>query len=625
MCGICGIYNIENKEKRFANEIKLMNDAIAHRGPDDEGFIYHDTQKDCLVSLYGDNKQLVASQSYIMNNLDKSSNVVLAHRRFSIIDLSEGGHQPFVDSTENFTIAFNGEIYNYIEIREELKQRGFIFKTESDTEVALNAYICFGEECFNKFNGFWAMAIYDRKNKRLLLSRDRYGKKNIYYTFVEGSFYFASEIKSLLTIKKDIQPNNNAQMIHGWLDNFEYDSNSETFFKDIYRFPKATFAYVEKNGELSFKKYYTLSSNRMTTKDISVDEAILKIREIMDDAVKIRLRSDVPFGVELSGGLDSSIIASIASRYNKDIKTYTTSFNDKSVDESMYAKSVAEYLKVQWNAISGDNHKSLFDELEKFTNILEEPYHDPNFSAVYYKEKEMQKIGIKVSLNGAAADELFAGYHQYFSNIQYEHLKNNNFYEYFKNILFWSESSVQKSILHSMPYNFQIPFRKLFKKNIYNIGNKTLNERMYEDFNVKKMNYWMPSGDRLGMSIPIEGRAPFLDYRIVDFAYNLPVEYLIHNGWHKWILRKAYENDLPKDVVWRKNKMGYPFPYKQFIQDNKDSITFIDNYSKQNLLNHISKLDHNKSKLWSFYSYGIWYMYHFDKESFYRLTNAIKS
>ncbi len=470
-------------------------------------------------------------------------NIGLGHRRFSIIDLTIGGHQPFLDQANHCAVVANGEIYNYIELRHDLLKRGHTFRSESDTEVIVEAYKEWGVECFKHFNGMWALALYDFRRKILLISRDRSGKKPLYWTKHNGFIYFASEIKSLFEIpgianKKSL---NEDAMYHHFVCN-RRDINSETFFRDIYSLPAASWAVLNQDFPGNVNKYWNLPEKRLSESDISVAEASKSIRDILEDAVRIRLRADVPWAIELSGGMDSSAMVAMASQvYQKQLTTYTVRFSEERWNEEPYARSVAKRYHTQYHVIDSplDN---FWHEIVPFTYLEEEPYHSPNAHTSQVIRRMMRGEGVKMFLNGAAGDELFAGYRSYFSEAQIENVLSGQFTRYMQNSLGWTEAGLFRSFVYPLGRCIKqtLAARGKEARKFVNIPNHEkvscyrslfLSKRLHYDFVHTLIPYWLRSSDKTQMGIPIVGRpkqpiglAHFLDLRVETNNLGLPCD-----------------------------------------------------------------------------------------------------
>jgi asparagine synthase (glutamine-hydrolysing) len=627
MCGIAGIVKFDGKPID-PTLLDRMNRAIKHRGDDDEGYIFINPSHKISTFCNSDTVQEL-KEKLLPLEAAKGENYFFAasHRRFSIIDLSTGGHQPFVDESKKYSITFNGEIYNYLEVREELLRSGYQFLTESDTEVFLKAYIEWGTECFNKLNGFWAAAITDSIKKRVVISRDRLGKKPLYYYSSESTFYFASEIKALLEvdeIKKHIKVNEN--LLYYWVSYGLRDIDNQTFFLGIKSFPAASFTILDGSFNQVFHSFWEVPRLRKTPSAIPIGDAIENINKILLDSVQIRLRADVPLCVELSGGMDSSALVAFASLASKKkISTYTVRFPEKEWNEEPYARKVAEYYDVNYNIIENPV-VDFWSTIAPFTYLEEEPYHSPNLNSNQAVWGAMRGEGIKVSLNGAAGDELFAGYGNYFYNVQIENLKNLRFDDFIGNLKWTEYDSALKSFLHPLIYLFEQKTGLTLLK--HRGENKFLGERLkknaetkkyefltaekmlYSELTNTKIPYWLASGDKGYMGLPLEVRAPFLDYRLVEYVATLPVNYLIKDGWHKWIFRKAVEKILPSEVVWRKKKMGFPFPYETFFENNYKIFQLIVDRRDNPFISHLS--NEKIIKNWRVISFILWYEYFFN-------------
>lgn len=623
MCSIAGIIDL-NKNKIDSAILARMSQTLQHRGPDDEGYILINSIDKISYGFSGQNSRPFFKSNYppIENAQQVISDIGFAHNRFSIIDITDAGHQPFYDETEKNYLIFNGEIYNYLEIRNQLELKGIVFHSNSDTEVILKAYKYYGTNCFNLFNGFWALALYDAAKDKVIVSRDRFGKKPLFYYRNNSQIFFASEIKALLKV---IPYNGNSvvndSVVYNWLASGLKDLDSQTFFNNVYSFPAGSYSILDSYFPQNITQYWKLNPVRKSEKEVSVKEASESVLAILEDSIKLRMRADVPVCVELSGGLDSSAITSLACINSKDkINSYTVRFPEKEWNEERYAFSVAKHFdNINYNVI--DNPiEDFWSKIIPFTFLEEEPYHSPNLQTNQVIWARMRSQGMKVSLNGAAGDELFAGYGTYYYPAQIENVFKIRV-KTFTNNLNWKESYNKfKTTLHILLYyinhGLKIPINlKSYNNNIDYIklnGDAypdyyKLSDILFSDMLYSKMPYWLRSGDRGYMGIPLEVRAPFLDYRLAELAFSLPTSYLIRNGWHKWILRKALEKVVPHDVLWRKNKMGFPFPYSTFFTKYKDIIDLILNKTNN------PYLDYNQKELfknnWKILSFILWYEY----------------
>jgi asparagine synthase (glutamine-hydrolysing) len=634
MCGIAGIVDLDGRAVEPAL-LLAMNEAIAHRGPDDEGYVLIDQRSSSVRQYAGQTSQVdVRGRLPLIGSGQPRDrhNIGLGHRRFSIIDLSSAGHQPFLSSKTGNCLAFNGEIYNYLELRDELIANGFVFQTRSDTEVLLAAYEQWGTNCFERLNGFWAVALYDAKRHFLLLSRDRLGKKPLYWTRIGNRLYFASEIKALLRVPEVYRSRRvNERSVSDWLVYDVKDLDSATFFGGVESLPAGSWVIVDESFPLRATQFWKVPEDRVGESDISIPEACRKLREVCEDAVRIRLRSDVPLSVELSGGLDSSVVLALAARvHSGKITSYTVRFPDEKFDEEPFARLVGKRYGVDYRVIDYPP-ENFWQQILPFTALQEEPYHSPNMHTSQMIWSQMRASGTKVLLSGAGGDENFGGYPIYFNSHQRENLLTGRVDRYLRNALLNSETEskisslsapvvdlIKEGIKHYAPASLvrrlrreDWPYYFLGRRNVRSLYPMTASQALHRYMTNLLMPYWMRSGDKVTMGMPVEPRCPFLDFRVVELAFRLPVSYLIRDGWRKWIVRKAMEDVLPKEVVWRKKKMGFPFPYERF-QRESDGImnSILDRSSNPFLdLRHRPALKAN----WKAMSFILWYELYFNE------------
>lgn len=534
MCGILGYIGHCNKDI-FKNAL----DTLTHRGPDGYG-----------ISSY--------------------EGAMLGHRRLSIIDLTENGKQP-MELIDRYSITFNGEIYNYLEIKALLCNKGIKFKSNSDTEVLLQAYITWGVSCFQKFNGMWALAIWDKQEKTLLLSRDRLGKKPLFYHQQNDLFVFASEMKAIYPFlnKIEIDHPHTEQAI---ADVFGYESTEKCLIKNIKRFPAASYG-IYKDNQLKLVKYWHLLENRMTISN-NYNDQVQQLRELFLDACKIRMRSDVTIGTALSGGLDSSaVICSMAHLINtqqqhiqKDWQhAFIASFPGSCIDETVYAKAVTDHLKIKAEFVV-INPLIELDNIYHQAYLFEEIYYAPTIPFVQLYRKIKQN-GVVVSIDGHGADELFAGYpfdmafalpDALPNPIKFKKILNainqtsavSNNYDWFNKLKF--------ALLNK--YSFLNKFsqsRNIINKND---GLDFLNSKLFESTFNTILPTLLRNYDRYSMINGVEIRMPFLDHRIVEFAFSIPYSSKVRNGFSKAIVRDAVKDLVPQDIVYRKNKIGFNSP-----------------------------------------------------------------
>lgn len=635
MCGIVGIVNFSDKKVDIKRYIKSMADTIKHRGPDDEGFVLF-SNSDILIAGGNDTPQGVwnsdffySPQIHINSIKDDNYNVALGHRRLSIIDLSPGGHQPMCSKDKKIWIVYNGEIYNYIELREELKSYGYTFSTNSDTEVILAAYDKWGFDCLNKFNGMWAFVIYDKRKNLFFGARDRFGVKPLYYYLDSGYFVFASEIKALIQLPfLKFKPNN--EIIWDYLILGLVSHNQKTFFEGIYSLEPANYFVLDFNGNLSVYKYWQISPNIEFEKfnEVKFKKSVEYFREILFDAIKLRLRSDVSIGSCLSGGLDSSTIVCIVNQllrekgYSAQIggkqKTFTSAFEDKRFDEREFVKEIIKHTGVEPFYVF-PTAEDLVKDIDDLIYYQEEPFCSTSIYAQYRVMKLAKEAGVKVILDGQGGDELLAGYYSYYHAYFFNLLKARE-YKLFLTELFESSKVTDYNILYflfqmdreifrQLPRPFQIVLLRKLRNDLKYIHrdflisysdriNEWIKERGFGDLNKRLLadttKYNLPGllkyEDRNSMRFSIEARVPFADdHRLTEFIASLPASYKIHNGWTKYILRYAIAGVVPEKIRWRRDKMGFVTPEKIWLSKITNEIkrlifTIEDDYIDNNLL-----------------------------------------
>jgi asparagine synthase (glutamine-hydrolysing) len=551
-----------------AAELKRMNDLIEHRGPDSFGFY-------------------------------ESENIGFGHRRLSILDLSPLGHQP-MEFQDKYVITFNGEIYNYIEIKEELKGLGYHFNSNSDTEVILAAYDCWKEKCLSKFNGMWAFALYDKAAQKIFMSRDRFGVKPIYYREDETSFRFGSEIKQLLNEKGGNVVNESA-LLEGMLTHID-NHKEDTYFKDVFSFPPSHYMYYDLNSNSKvFIRYYELKVNT-AKKGKNIENLQAEFDVTLKNAIEIRLRSDVKVGTCLSGGLDSSAISMIASKlYAKDTDQKFVAINAKSIDasndESSYAELVAKEANLDLNVVmpTYDNFKETIDEV---VYTQEEPFGSPSMFMGWHVFQKARALNCTVMLNGQGGDEVLLGYERYFAATlnfwnpiqlirQLINQYQNSRLSFLSTVLYsvyfrLAEVRIKrlKKKTYIKPEFFQSSYFDAVRKSANTFSN--VDDMQIYEITTLQLPHLLRYEDRNSMRHSIETRLPFLDYRLVELGISLPTKVKIKNGWTKFILRKSVEKILPAKIVWRKNKFGFEAPDKIWL--NKYNTEMLNEISKSKIL-----------------------------------------
>lgn len=598
MCGITGYFSID-RDVASDDVIRRMTRAVSHRGPDDEGIVLLNTAAGLVRNLRTD-----ATAPGVVDVVPAGDGtafphrIALGHRRFSIIDLSPNAHQPFWSTDGSICVVFNGEIYNYVELRVELEQLGHHFRTTSDTEILAEAFLEWGTDAFSRFVGFWALSLYDARVRRLLLARDRLGKASLYIGPLDGKLWWASEIKGLLAgagpaIQEVRDQAVSDFLIYSWRDVYE-----KTFFAKITTFPRASFAWIEPDGSYEPVRYWSVPASRMSENDISPDEAARGLRERLSEAVRVRLRADVPVGFELSGGLDSSTLVALGASQRDRISVFTIAFPGTSADEEPFARKVHErYAANTTYNIVQHQTEDFLDHADYIVGLMDEPFHSPNVLSIQEIWRQMQTQGIRVSIKGDAGDELFAGYPGvYHAPYLWDLLERGELRRLHQECTSFSE---QPSKPFSPAYLRRIgrvlaagsrlyggsPRRALARaramRRVASAGFRSrvgpqspkvtrLHDILLERIGDWQINQWMRIGNLVSMGVPMEIRAPFLDHRVVEYAFTLPTGYLIRDGWLKWILRHAMKDHLPPEIIWRTNKVGFPFPYRHWLTSSKE-------------------------------------------------------
>lgn len=560
MCGISGIFNFNGADVNPA-ELDAMNIAIRHRGPDGNGL-------------------------YVEKNVGIASN------RLSIIDLREIANMPLHDTEGRYVIVFNGEIFNYVEIREELLKKGHKFNTNSDTEVVINSYKEWGEDCLHKFNGMWVFALWDKQEKSLFCSRDRYGIKPFYYYQDEQRLILGSEIKQIL--KCGIDKTVNDDIIYDYLVFNFIDHTEQTFFKHINRL-QAGHKLTIKNGQFKISRWYELPvDNYMTdSKNLYGD-----FYSLLYDSVRLRLRSDVEVGSCLSGGLDSSAIVCIMHEilHNEgkpeNQKTYTAVFDDPAIDERPFVEEVIKQTNSTKYYLFPDINE-FKNDLDKLTYHQDEPYTGATVFAQWCVFKKIHETGIKVVLDGQGSDEILLGYFSFFPfHLKRSLLNPFRFVSEYVNGISTTNLGINKFTQNFIYFNTgSVRYRHVIKNSRQFVNESFISSHSRRDvFNQmiatsslqsnRLSNLWnisIPSllryEDKNSMAFSVEARIPFLDHRLVEYIFSIPLDKLIHKGWTKHVLRESLKGKIPEDIRMRKGKLAFSVPQKQWLKELSGYIT----------------------------------------------------
>ncbi len=576
MCGIFGAISFDKNfdQKNFQQFIKLT-DLVAYRGPD-----------------ASDYKGFDSKRRTIDNN---SFNIFFGHRRLSIIDLSPQGNQPLF--SDDCWIIFNGEIFNYIELREELKKLNHNFKTNTDTEVILKVYRELGIDGFSKLNGMWAFAIYDVRVNKIILSRDRFSIKPLFYYQSDNKFFFSSEIKQLLPVVNTTELEQDNFLIY--LQQGLLEHNDKTLFKSINRIAAKTNFVIDLNTKnISAKKYWDFSDNTIEESD---EKIFSEFRELFIDSVRIRLRSDVKVGSMLSGGLDSSAITAAALKYSSNtIETFSVVSNDRKYSEEEFINAfVSEFNIVNKKVLL--NTEYLIENLDVVLNHQDEPFNYLIPVAHYNLIKTLNdNSDIIVVLNGQGGDETLLGYLRYNFFYWKSLFNERNLIKFSKEIFL---SLLNRTAILQFRMNAAkryLPQKILLQKefltqkadlvSVWKFNN--LREAQINDIDYYSVPFLNRYEDRNSMAFSKEIRLPFLDHRLVDFLINLPADKKLRNGWSKYILRKSLD-ELPYKIRWRRDKKGFILPETKWLKENFNDV-IKQMFNGNSTLSKLNYIDDNK-------------------------------
>lgn len=597
MCGIAGIINL-NGRPVAESDLRKMTDTIRHRGPDGEGFYTFE-------------------------------NVGFGHRRLAIIDLSPDGRQPM----QHFgcTITFNGEIYNYLELREDLQKKGFQFHTASDTEVLLAAYRHWGTDCVNQLNGMWAFAIHDQEKGKIFCSRDRFGEKPFYYIEQDGQFVFGSEIRAVRAVlSNQLVPNET--MMARFLVFEQAEHFNETFFKEVYKLPAAHNLEIDlRSGSIKMNRYY--SPRRVDTwNGISEQDAIEELGLRLKHSVALRLRSDVEVGTCLSGGLDSSSIAAVASPLigakQACFTAITAGCHEREFDERPNAKQVAEKFGLQWLPIVPE-FKDVTAVLLEFVDAQEEPVVSMSPIMQHFVMQRANKSGVQVLLDGQGADEIFLGYLPHLAwvlkslngcdrlSLAINSVRNMGIsladllsvYFYHTNLKYKRKRQLNK--WHALNPKYRTLLME--SDQVDREASQDLFTRQVDEMFNGKLSALLRYEDKNAMHFSLETRLPFLEPNIVEFALNLPTSLRWKDGWSKYLLRQTLARHLPGPYVWQTRKRAFEAPASwtttltPYVLNSKTGALF-----RSTLFNDRNpRLSTDMN--WRLASIVLWHQLHFDE------------
>jgi len=624
MCGICGYVHLDRTKQASGSILTVMMDTLSARGPDDAGTFVKD-------------------------------NIALGHRRLSIIDLSTG-HQPMSNEDGSIVIVYNGEIYNFLEIKTFLEKKGHRFKTHSDTEVVIHAYEEFGEDCLNRFNGMFAFALWDSRREILFLARDRFGKKPLYYAFFDNQFLFASELKAILKhpgARRRLDLNAVSKYLA-----YEYVPSPHSIFKDIQKLVAGS-KLILKNGSKTVSRFWDMKFDRSSA--FNLEDGKRKIVELLKESVRKRLVSDVPLGVFLSGGIDSSSVVAMMAELMKpkDILTFSVGFKEKSFDESSDARRVAKHFGT-------DHHEEILDPgtmLDVFPailDLLDEPLADSSIIPTYLVSRFTRR-SVTVALGGDGGDELFLGYpsflaHKINSNLSFipDALKrlpvelatailppsHKYMSLHFKAKRFARGLAYPEAVRHQAWIGSFTPSEQkmLFMPDVgldydpFAVYDRTsafydtvrsldtLDRAIYVYINTYMTDDILTKVDRASMANSLEVRAPFLDIEFAEFAASIPPEFKLRNFQTKWILKEAMKSRLPKETIG-KSKQGFAVPVAQWLKDDLKGLLmaafdkkkidregiFRYDYIKTMLDSYLAGRKDLRKEIWALFMFEMWY------------------
>ncbi|WOK06225.1 asparagine synthase (glutamine-hydrolyzing) [Imperialibacter roseus] len=576
MCGITGIKAFNEVGRINMIHLAAATESLAKRGPDNQGLFY-----DHFVGL--------------------------GHRRLSIIDVSESAHQPMSDASGRYQIVFNGEIFNYMQLRKGLQEKGVSFQTESDTEVLLQLYILFGKKALNHLNGFFAFAIFDAADGSLFIARDRLGIKPLYYYYDEDKLIFASEMKAIM--RYGIQKELSFESLLTYLQ-LNYIPAPLTILKGVHKLPPGHLI-VSKKNEVTVEQWYKVPFDASSAVGRqSYSDKQKELRELLTSAVKHRLVADVPLGTFLSGGTDSSIVAGIASKLHPGIHSFSIGYRDDPFfDETEYAELVARHFNTQHHVFKLSND-DLLNHLEGMISNIDEPFADSSALPVYILSEETRKH-VTVALSGDGADELFGGYNKHlawqksvepsFSNALAKGLlplwkslpasrssafgnKVRQLSKYGEGLKLSAEDRYWRwasYMAEGRALDYLSPSAKEELVMETYLGNKggwllplhgssSLNSFLLADTQLVLPDDMLTKVDRMSMANALEVRVPFLDHRVVEFAFGLPESFKIHNGTRKRILQDAFKGFLPQKL-YNRPKKGFEVPLLKWMQNDMKS------------------------------------------------------
>ncbi|MGY0217558.1 asparagine synthase (glutamine-hydrolyzing) [Endozoicomonadaceae bacterium StTr2] len=627
MCGIIG--GVIKSTERLASRIENSLHNLKHRGPDDRGYKVYNS---------------------------KSSTIVFGHTRLAIIDLSESGHQPMESPCGRYSIVFNGEIYNYQELKKELCLHNIQFSSNSDTEVLLNAWVVWGESCIHKLNGMFSFVILDNKDNKIYCVRDPFGIKPFFYIFQNSEFYFASEQRQLIQFS-EINPTADTQRCFDYLVHNDYDSRENTFIKEVKSLPPAHRLTLDLNNITSPKIQQWWKPEIKEDKNITFDEAAYKLRTMFLNNIKLHLRSDVPVGIALSGGIDSSAIACAVKYLNPEIKLNTFSFisSEEEISEELWIDEINKKIEANPHKIYAEKETN-FDELFSLIRCQGEPFSTTSIYAQYRVFKRVKESGIKVTLEGQGADELLGGYSGFPAHRILSLIENKKYAEAMKFYYEWlqwpgreskspllqlGKASLPKQLYHSegiiarklfipswIDQDYVTSSKMSFHKPRIELDSsnkkRRLSEELYNSIRYRSLPALLRHSDRNSMNFSVESRVPFLTKDLAEFCFSLPEQFHVSKqGETKSVFRDAMKGIVPEKILDRKDKMGFAANKKitfyssvndiEFWIEHLKTLDFIDSKKISQIVRDNSLSNLGQDVIWRWVNFSYWHYTNFKR------------
>jgi asparagine synthase (glutamine-hydrolysing) len=599
MCGIFGAWRLDSRALDLV-DVERATTLMRHRGPDDEGYFLGDTRAARYVHAGGNDTPPAAAKSHIRDYGHDAFDLAFGFRRLSILDLSPAGHQPMVSEDGRFCMVFNGEVYNFRELRAQLTALGHRFRGGSDTEVILASFLEWGPACLHRFNGMWAIAIWDAPSRRLFLARDRFGVKPLFYSATPDLFAFASEIKALHGMQAvPVRPSDSA--IYDYLQTGQLPSplTGATFFEGVTALPPGCCMEITP-ARTDLSRYYELPSE-YAAPPARPHDVVDEYRSLFEDSIRLRLRADVPVGTCLSGGVDSSSIVCVLNRMLGADGTDVASLGDRQqtfsavydsegrYNERPYIDTVLEATRAQGNFVI-PTAEWLQADITKLVWHQDEPFGSTSIFAQWCVMSKVKECGVTVLLDGQGADEALAGYRPF--DVYTAHLLRRGRLVTMmlagRDIRRVSGAAVGPLVARALVR--QLPDRWLsrlrgartsgatqamrpdFAANHataprYEPVNRDLHQHLLELIRETSLPHLLRYEDRNSMAFGVEGRVPFLDYRLVELSLREAFRWCIHEGWSKWVLREAMRGIVPDRIIWRRDKVGFETPERQWQAD----------------------------------------------------------